>query len=241
MTGYGAPQPQQRSGQQLPLFDLIGAGLGILAFVWGFLGWYNEKGAPDSAAIKGFFVGGAAAIALSLLASGVVAASLLDKTAKGSTIPLAASVGSLLITFGSLVGKPDGEDSKIGLILMLITALAQVGLFATGWLQAQGKIMTGAPASSSGQWGGGNQYGGGYPSTQQQYGQQQQQQQPAQSQYGQPTQHQAPAQPQYGQPTQHQAPAQPQYGQPAQHQAPAQPQQQPGYGQQPPGNPYGQG
>jgi hypothetical protein len=243
MTGYGAPQPQQRSGQQLPLFDLIGAGLGILAFIWGFLDWYKVGGGGlgNSSGVKGYNLTspGAAAIGLSLLAGFVAAAVLLDKDAKGSLVPLAASASSLLVTFGLLVGKGDGVDTQIGLILMLITALAQVGLFTTSWLQAQGKIMTGgsATAGAAGQWGGGTPYGG-YPAQQQQpqYGQQP----PAQPQYGQ----QPPAQPQYGQPTQHQQPAQPQYGQPTQHQQPAQPQtpqQQPGYGQQPPANPYGQG
>jgi hypothetical protein len=228
MTGYGAPQPQQRSGQQLPLFDLIGAGLGVLSFVWGFLDWYGQQGGGASA--KGYAVSspGAAAIGLSLLASAVAAQVLLDREAKPTFVPIGASVASLLVTFGLLVGKGDGVDTKVGVILMLITALAQVALFVVGWLQSQGKIMNGTPADS-GQWGGSGQYGG-YPAAQPQYTQ------PAQSQYTQP------AQPQYGQPAQHQAPAQPQYGQPAQHQAPAQPQapQQPQYGQQPPGNPYGQ-
>jgi len=249
MTGYGAPQPQQRSGQQLPLFDLIGAGLGVLAFVWGFLDWYKPKGGGElgggSAGIKGFNFSspGAAAIALSLLAGLVAAGVLLDKEAKPGLVPIAAAGSSLLITFGFLVGKGDGIDTQIGLILMLITALAQTGLFVTGWLQAQGKIMAGGSSSSSaGQWGGGGgaqQQWGGYPQQGYQQPAQPQQQPAAQPQYG-----QQPAQPQYGQPTQHQAPAQPQpqYGQPTQHQ-PQQPQQPPqGYPQQqPPANPYGQG
>jgi hypothetical protein len=230
MTGYGAPQPrqQQRSGQQLPLFDLIGAGLGVLAFVWGFLDWYGGEGQLGNITIKGYSNatnGGAGAIALSIFAGAVAGSVLLDKKAKGSLIPLAASVASLLVTFGVIVGKEDGVSIKIGLILMLVTAIAQVGVFAAGWLQAEGKIMSGTPASSS-QWGGGGGQWSGYP--------QQGYQQPAQPQYGQPAQPQY-GQPQYGQP-QHQAPqppAQPQYGQPQQ-----QPQ---GYPQQPPSNPYGQG
>lgn len=220
MTGYGAPQPQQRSGEQLPLFDLIGAGLGVLAFIWGFLDWYGAAGAGTAKGYSGAAGGGAvAAIGLSLLAGGVAATVLLDKKAKGSLVPLAASVASLLVTFGLLVGKDKGLDIKIGLILMLITALAQVGVFVTGWLQAEGKIMTGTPAGAGmQQWGGYQQQGyqqPGYP------------QQTGAPQYGQP------AQPQYGQPT-HQQPGQPQYGQP-QHRQPQ------GYPQQPPNNPYGQG
>lgn len=229
MTGYGAPQPQQRSGQQLPLFDLIGAGLGILSFVWGFLAWFNVDHGNGDSALKGYAGGGSAAIALSLLAGAVAAAPLLDKTAKVGLVPLGASVASLLVTLGVMVsGKlPKGlADYKIqiGLILMLITALAQVVLFVLGWLQAQGKIMTGAP-SGGGQWGGsgGGQWGGGG------YQQQGYQQQPAQPQ-------QQPQQPQYGQ-----QPQQPQYGQPQQPQYGQQPQQpQQGYPQQPQ-NPYGQG
>src|SRR6266545_4096505 len=154
MTGYGAPQPHQRAGQQLPLFDLIGAGLGVLSFVWGFLDWYDAGGQK----FKGYGLGsgGAAAIGLSVLAAALAAIVLLDKTAKSTLVPAAASLASLLVTFGLLIGKGDGVDTKIGVILMLITALAQVAVFVVGWLQAEGRIMTGAPSSSAGQqWGGG--------------------------------------------------------------------------------------
>ncbi len=233
MTGYGAPQPQQRSGQQLPLFDLIGAGLGVLSFVWGFLPWYKGS-VTQQGDTKGYAIAspGAAAIGLSLLASFVAAGVLIDKKAKPGLVPIGAAASSLLVTFGLLVAKGDGVDTKIGIILMLITAVAQVGLFVAGWLQAEGKIMTGASSTPpAGQWGGGGGQWGGY----QQPGYQQPvQPQPPQSQYGQQP---PPPQPQYGQPTQHQAPPQPQYGQPTQHQSQA-PQ---GYPQQPPTNPYGQG
>src|SRR3954447_25096206 len=109
MTGYGAPQPQQRAGQQLPLFDLIGAGLGVLAFVWGFLPWYKGSvaGTGDT---KGYAIAspGAAAIGLSILAGAVAANVLLDKTAKTSLVPAGAALASLLVTFGLLVGKGEG-------------------------------------------------------------------------------------------------------------------------------------
>src|SRR5438874_620513 len=98
MTGYGAPQPQQRAGQQLPLFDLIGAGLGVLSFVWGFLDWYGGGGQSQKG--YGFGSPGAAAIGLSVLASAVAAIVLLDKEAKATLVPAAASVASLLVTFG---------------------------------------------------------------------------------------------------------------------------------------------
>ncbi len=73
MTGYGAPQPQTRSGQQLPLFDLIGAGLGILSFVWGFLDWYGESGGGQTIKGYGALSGASGAIGLSILASAVAA------------------------------------------------------------------------------------------------------------------------------------------------------------------------
>src|SRR5215471_1880668 len=225
MTGYGAPQPQQRSEEQLPLFDLIGAGLGVLAFIWGFLPWYkgSVSGTGDTKGYSNFAGAAGAAIGLSVLAGAIAATVLLDKKAKGSLIPLSASVASLLVTFGLLVGKEKGISIKIGLILMLITAILQVGVFVAGWLQAEGRIMTGTPAAASTQQQWGTQQWGGY----QQQQQQPYPQTPAQPQYGQPVQ------PQYGQPTQQQ----PQYGQPTQ--------QQPQYGQptqqQPPSNPYGQG
>jgi hypothetical protein len=258
MTGYGAPQPQQRSGQQLPLFDLIGAGLGVLSFVWGFLDWQKIKGAGGGAnfptqfapshltnaattmasnGISGYKGGGlaTASIGLSLLAAFIAAGVLLDKEHKPGLFPIAAAASSLLVTFGLLVNKPEGYDLGIGMILMLITVLAQTALFVVGWLQANGKIMTGTSSAGGGQWGGGGYQQQGYP----------QAQQPAQPQYGQPAQPQPqqPAQPQYGQPAQPQPqqPAQPQYGQPAQPQYGQPPQAPPGYPQQPPQNPYGQG
>ena len=137
---------------------------------------------------------------------------LLDKEAKRTLVPAAASVASLLVTFGLLVGKGDGVDTKIGVILMLITALAQAALFVVGWLQAQGKIMTGTPATARGQ-GAVAAAVRRYPK-QQQYGQQPARRstassRPSRSTASRPSTRQ-PAQPQYGQPTQHQAPAQPQ-------------------------------
>lgn len=229
MTGYGAPQPQQRSGQQLPLFALIGAGLGVLAFIWGFLPWYSGISASDT---KGYGVAspGAAAIGLSLLAGAVAATVLLDKKAKDPLIPLAASVASLLVTLGMLVGKQSEVKTKIGIILMLITAILQVAAFVAQWLQDTGKIMTPKPTATSGQWGGGQQ---------QQWSNYQQQQTQVQPPY-QPQHHpqaQPPYQPQAPQP-------QPQYGQPqygGQPQHPQAPQPQYGQPQQPPSNPYGQG
>src|SRR5215467_5447410 len=183
MTGYGAPQPQQRSEEQLPLFDLIGAGLGVLAFIWGFLPGYKGSVSVtgDTKGYSNFAGAAGAAIGLSVLAGAIAATVLLDKKAKGSLIPLSASVASLLVTFGLLVGKENGSNIKIGLILMLITAVAQVGVFVAGWLQAEGKIMTGTPAGTgTQQWGGAQQWGS--------YQQQSYPQTPAQPQYGQPTQ-----------------------------------------------------
>jgi hypothetical protein len=147
MTGYGPPsayssapppRPVAATGSTAPVFDLIGIVLGVLSIVWGFLDWYGSSG---NFTYKGFATTGAGAIGLSVLAAAAAAFALLDREAKGTVVPAAASVAAVLVTAGLLVGKPSGEDAKVGLILQLITALLQAVMFVLGWLQAKGKIM----------------------------------------------------------------------------------------------------
>ncbi len=147
MTGYGPPsayssapppRPAANTGSTAPVFDLIGIVLGVLSIVWGFLDWYGSSG---SFTYKGFATTGAGAIGLSVLAAAAAAFALLDREARGTIVPAAASVAAVLVTAGLLVGKPSGEDAKVGLILELVTALFQAVMFVLGWLQAKGKIM----------------------------------------------------------------------------------------------------
>lgn len=157
MTGYGAPGPTPAAKQALPLFDLIGAGLGVLSFIWGFLNFYSSGG-QDA---KGYNAGSSAtaAIGLSILAGAIAGAVILSEKAEPLRPPyaLATAVSALLMSFGVLVAKGDGISAKYGLILLLITTAAQVAVFAYSWLQATGKIAS-KPAVPQ-QWGGPQQYG----------------------------------------------------------------------------------
>jgi hypothetical protein len=122
----------------VPVFDLIGILLGVLSIVWGFLDWYGSSG--GSFIYKGFATTGAGAVGLSVLAAASAALRLMDRAASRSTVPTAAALAGLLVTAGLLIGKPSGEQAKMGLILQLITALLQTVVFALGWLQARGTL-----------------------------------------------------------------------------------------------------
>jgi hypothetical protein len=159
MTGYGAPAggpPVAAAKAQPPLFDMIAAGLGVVTFILGFFNWYGVS----SAGTKGFAIGGAAVVGLSLLASLVASAKFVDAKAEPGFVPLAASVSAVLVALGMLLSKPQGEDAKPGLIIALIVTLVQAALFVVSWLQASGR-MGGAPAggAASTQWGAPQQYG----------------------------------------------------------------------------------
>ena len=159
MTGYGAPAggpPVATAKTQPPLFDMIAAGLGVVTFILGFFDWYGVS----SAGTKGFAIGGAAVAGLSLLASLVVAAKFVDAKAEPGFVPLAASVSAVLVAFGMLVSKPEGQDAKPALIIALIVTLVQAALFVVSWLQSSGR-MGGASAAGTGstQWGAPQQYG----------------------------------------------------------------------------------
>ena len=159
MTGYGAPAggpPVATAKTQPPLFDMIAAGLGVVTFILGFFDWYGVS----SAGTKGFAIGGAAVVGLSLLASLAASAKFVDANAEPGLVPLAASASAVLVAFGMLVSKPQGQDAKPGLIIALIVTLAQAALFVVSWLQASGRISgaaTGGTAST--QWGAPQQYG----------------------------------------------------------------------------------
>lgn len=216
MTGYGPPGASTTSAgrKQVPLLELIALGLGLLAFVWGFFPFYGADGTDQS--IKGYAVGSAAtgAIALAVLAGLLAGAKYVAEETKPVRPPyaLAAATGALLLTIAALAVKGDGVTSKIGLWLLFITTLAEVGVLAYAWAVATGKVparsKAGASSGAHGQSGqggqggqGGSQWGGGGATQFNQYGQQGQSQ-PGQppAGYGQVGQGQ-PGQPgQYGQP-----------------------------------------
>src|ERR1700712_5567948 len=111
MTGYGTPGPTRAAGKPLPLFDLIGAGLGVLSFIWGFLNFYSS-GSSDA---KGYeaFANGIGPIGLSILASAIAGAVILSEPTEPVRPPyaLATAAAALLVTFGALVGKGDASIS----------------------------------------------------------------------------------------------------------------------------------
>jgi hypothetical protein len=159
MTGYGAPAggpPVATAKTQPPLFDMIAAGLGVVTFILGFFDWYGVGGAGT----KGFAIGGAAVVGLSVLASLAASAKFVDTNAEPGFVPLAASVSAVLVAFGMLVSKPEGQDAKPGLIIALIVTLAQAALFVASWLQASGRMGGAAVgAGTATQWGTQQQYG----------------------------------------------------------------------------------
>ncbi|MEP7021345.1 MAG: DUF5336 domain-containing protein [Pseudonocardiales bacterium] len=177
----------------------IAGGLGVLSFIWGFLKWITEGSGDSKTSYGGYALAspGVAVIGLSL-AAGLLAAAAAWEKSPASLTPVVLAVAALLLAFGILIGK--GSISAggrgggpnfgigIGLILELITTLAQVGVLVFAWMTAAGRIP--AKAAQAPQW-------------------------PAQPQQPYPGQPGAPGQPgQYGPPQTYGGPAQPPAGPP---------------------------
>ena len=242
MSGYGVPPGSSpaasrspRSGPAVPMFDLIGAGVALLAFIFAFLPWAG----PDTD-VEGVdpATGWQLAIptvatTLLLVAAALVLVPLLQPRGSDDASPgpaLLAVVAALLyIVFVIVGGKFLGAEleRKIGVWLGLVAGLAAAGVFVVSWMQKSGRMAKRpSPASYAPGQGGapGGQWGGQQQGGQQGYGQQQG------GSYGQPSygQQQPSGYPgsQSTPPPVQQPPAQsPGYGQ--------------GYGQ--PGAPYGGG
>lgn len=226
MTGYGVPSPPPppRTRVALPLFDLIAAGLGVVAFILAFLPWVgvNCSGLPaeEQAACNKFHTSGwqlpagTAGTVLLLVAALLLVRRLVDQTADPrSAVPaLLAVLGAVLVVVQLMVGSElasAGGDlktaSKIGVFLALVVALAEAALVVVSWLQTTGRMSRPAPVPGGGQpWDrqpGPNGGWGGAP-----------QRQPGQpGPLGQP----GPGGPPPGYPPPQQAPQQPGYGGPA--------------------------
>ena len=147
--GYGPAKSPTDLG---PIMGYVAGGAGLLAFVWGFLDFFKQKGGGSNSGLPGYFGIGAAAIGLVLVAGLVAVLNVLAKKPLG-TAPFAASVAGLLVTFGQMVKHGDGLDTGTGLILLLITALVQVGalgyeLFAISKLIGGSAGPAGAGTSS---------------------------------------------------------------------------------------------
>jgi hypothetical protein len=243
MSGYGMPQGpapgSTRSGRNapaLPVLELVGVGLAVLAFVVAFLPWAKAD-VPDDvdgASAKGWDLPlPTAAVVLLLVAAILLVAPLLarragagatadadDATGPASPVPaLLAVLAALLLVVYAIKGTGD-LDRGIGTWLGLVLGLGTAAVLVLSWLQRTGRVKK-APAAGPSNWQGQPQ-GWGQPGGYQ----------PQQSQgYGQPAERPAsqPQPPAYGQ--------QPSYGAPGGYPGPStggQPAQQPApYGQEP--------
>ena len=136
----GPPRPPMTAQQRLAIMYYLGAGLGALNFIWGFLDWIsvgNGVGGDNGSA--GYVTTGTAAIALGLFAGLLALAEVLEKRPP-SLLPSAAAITCLLLTFGIMVSLPDGVSVEVGLILALISSIAQAGVLVFAWLSASGRI-----------------------------------------------------------------------------------------------------
>jgi hypothetical protein len=146
MSTYGSPTAPTRGSahdsQRERMLALVGAALGVLMFIWGFLKWLNIGGSDQKQKYAGYAFGmpTTAVVGLSL-AAGLIALLGASERRAGRGVPTAVPTGlaatSFLIALGILLGKgsisPDGGDKvgvEIGLILGLITAAVQTIVFA---------------------------------------------------------------------------------------------------------------
>ncbi len=146
MSGYGSPAPSQAplsAARRAQLFGYAAGALGVLSFVWGFLDWYAvSSGGPGQSGYESAVA--EACVGLSL-AVGLLAAVRAFENKPINLDLVAISATALLVVFAVLVSVPDGVDSEVGLILQLITAIAQVGVLVVGWLIATGRMPASRP------------------------------------------------------------------------------------------------
>jgi hypothetical protein len=249
MSGYGMPQgptpgsPRAgRTGPALPVLELVGVGLAVLAFIVAFLPWAKpDVQVPDGVDASVDSVNGwnlalpTVATALLLVAAALVVAPLLNRPAATATeeYPAASPVPALLATLGALFmvvwvitgGTYLGTDLSrgIGTWLGLVLGLGTAAVLVLSWLQRTGRVKK-APAAGPSNWNQGQPQGWGQPTggyqTPQGYGQPGQPGQPTGQPSGQPM-GQPPAygqQPSYGAPGGYPGPST--GGQPAQQPAP---------------------
>jgi hypothetical protein len=133
----GPPRPPMTAAQRMVILYYIGAGLGLLNFIWGFIDWVGaDNGIGGSA---GYITTGTAAIAFGLFAGLLALAEVLEKRSP-TLLPSAAAITSLLMVFGIMVTLPDGASVEAGLILALIGAIAQAGVLVFAWLTSSGRL-----------------------------------------------------------------------------------------------------
>ena len=212
MSGYGNPQGptpgSSRSGRStpaLPVLELVGVGLALLAFIIAFLAWAKQD-VPDGVNVDGISFSGwdlplpTAGVTLLLVAALLTAAPLFTKSTSDSVSPVPAMLavlGAVLLIIFAIIGYADGFDRGIGAWLGLVLGLGTAAVLELSWMQRTGKVKK-APAAGPSNWQGGpsgpqggqpqgwgqpqGQAGGGSYAAPQPYGQQPGSQPPA---YGQ--------------------------------------------------------
>jgi Family of unknown function (DUF5336) len=191
MSGYGVPPGSSpaasrspRSGSAVPMLDLVGAGLAVLAFIFAFLPWAGpnvDVEGVDAETASGWELAlPTAATVLLLVAAVLVIAPLLasSRSTDDSASPVPALLAVLafilylvyVIVGGKLLGTE--LERKIGVWLGLIAGLATAAVLVFSWLQKSGRAAkrpspaasyggpgsggpgSGGPGAPGGQWGG---------------------------------------------------------------------------------------
>ena len=187
MSGYGMPQgptpgpPRSgRTGPALPVLELVGVGLAVLAFIVAFLPWAKpDVRLPAGASVDS--VNGwnlavpTVATALLLVAAVLVATPLLtrspavdetDTVAAASPVPaLLACLGALFMLVWVLIGgKYLGQDLNrgIGTWLGLVLGLGTAAVLVLSWLQRTGRLKK-APGAGPSNWNEGQPQGWDQP------------------------------------------------------------------------------
>ena len=128
-------------------WDVIGAALAAPMLLWGFLSWFGVSG--DSAGgTSGYFSGaGAAALALSLVATAITVNELLaGRPHQRSAPPLPAllAAAAVLLVLGAMIAKPDSATIAAGAVAGLLTAISQAVALTVGWIQGSEKAVKAA-------------------------------------------------------------------------------------------------
>jgi hypothetical protein len=170
-----------RGGPALPVLELVGVGLAVLAFIVAFLPWAKpDVRVPDGVDASVDSVNGwnlalpTVATALLLVAAALIAAPLLSRPAATATEdePAASPVPALLATLGALFmlvwvvtgGTYLGTDLSrgIGTWLGLVLGLGTAAVLVLSWLQRTGRVKK-APAAGPSNWNQGQPQGWGQP------------------------------------------------------------------------------
>lgn len=147
MSGYGPPaasRPPASPEQRASILRYVGAGLGAIAFVWGFIDWISNGDGT-----VGYATTGTGAIACLLLSGAAALAEALERK-PASALPGALAGAGVLLTLGILVSFPDGYDVGAGIILALVTSILQAVVLVLAWLMATGRMRVHSATGAQG-------------------------------------------------------------------------------------------